>query len=130
MVVAACFWNRVAPECEKTVSPPRGSGWPSVGWSLGQSVVEVTSIGADRVETEKRYTDDRSGGCPVKKGRHRRYEEARALKQNQDLDLDSIFESLDVSERDENEGSPAFDAWAEEYDEETEDAFEETAESA
>ncbi|GIS99491.1 MAG: hypothetical protein CM1200mP26_12040 [Acidimicrobiales bacterium] len=66
----------------------------------------------------------------MKKGRHRRYEEARALKQNQDLDLDSIFESLDVSERDENEGSPAFDAWAEEYDEETEDAFEETAESA
>ena len=66
----------------------------------------------------------------MKKGRHRRYEEARALKQNQDLDLDSIFESLDVSERDENEGSPACDAWAEEYDEETEDAFEETAESA
>ena len=49
----------------------------------------------------------------MKKGRHRRYEEARALKQNQDLDLDSIFESLDVSERDENEGSLAFDAWAE-----------------
>ena len=66
----------------------------------------------------------------MKKGRHRRYEEARALKQNQDLDLDSSFESLDVSERDENEGSPAFDAWAEEYDEETEDAFEETSESA
>ena len=40
------------------------------------------------------------------------------------------FESLDVSERDDNEGSPAFDAWAEEYDEETEDAYEETAESA
>ena len=66
----------------------------------------------------------------MKKGRHRRYEEARALKQNQYMALDSIFESLDVSERDENEGSPAFDAWAEEYDEETEDAVEETAESA
>jgi len=91
---------------------------------------EVPSIGTDRVGTETRNTDDRSGGCPVKKGRHRRYEEARALKQNQDLDLDSIFESLDVSERNENEGSPAFDAWADEYDDETEDAYEETAESA
>jgi|TARA_Y100000310_G_scaffold332836_1_gene409174 hypothetical protein len=30
----------------------------------------------------------------VKKGRHRRFEEARALKRNQDLDLDSIFDSL------------------------------------
>jgi len=66
----------------------------------------------------------------VKKGRHRRYEEARALKQNQDLDLDSIFESLDVSERDENEESQAFDAWADEYDDEAEEAFEETSESA
>ena len=34
----------------------------------------------------------------MKKGRHRRYEEARALKQNEDLDLDSIFESLNVDE--------------------------------
>ena len=30
----------------------------------------------------------------MKKGRHRRFEEARALKRNQDLDLDSIFDSL------------------------------------
>ena len=66
----------------------------------------------------------------MKKGRHRRYEEARALKQNQDLDLESIFESLDVSERNENAGSPAFDAWADEYDDETEDALEESAESS
>ncbi len=65
----------------------------------------------------------------MKKGRHRRYEEARALKQNQDLDLDSIFDSLDVVERDENEGSPAFDAWADEYDD-ADEALEETAESA
>ncbi len=65
----------------------------------------------------------------MKKGRHRRYEEARALKQNQDLDLDSIFESLDVTERDESEGSPAFDAWADEYGDEDEDALEETSES-
>ena len=91
---------------------------------------EITTTGADRAGTETRYADDQSGGCPVKKGRHRRYEEARALKQNQDLDLDSIFDSLEVSARDENEGSPAFDAWADEYDDETEDVVEETAESA
>jgi len=69
----------------------------------------------------------------VKKGRHRRYEEARALKQNQDLDLDSIFDSLDVVERNENEESPAFDAWADQYTDEDDDAgeaLEETADSA
>ena len=41
-----------------------------------------------------------TGRATVKKGRHRRYEEARALKQNQDLDLDSIFDSLNVEESD------------------------------
>jgi hypothetical protein len=73
----------------------------------------------------------------VKKGRHRRYEEARALKQNQDLDLDAIFDSLDVVDRSEGQSgdgtSPAFDAWADDYeaeDEETVDEYEETAESA
>jgi hypothetical protein len=30
----------------------------------------------------------------VKKGRHRRYEEARALKRGGDLDIDSIFSDL------------------------------------
>ncbi|MBJ31796.1 MAG: hypothetical protein CL466_10355 [Acidimicrobiaceae bacterium] len=69
----------------------------------------------------------------MKKGRHRRYEEARALKQNQDLDLDAIFESLDVVEPtgEQDEGSSAFDAWADEYDEdEDSEGLEETAESA
>ncbi len=47
----------------------------------------------------------------MKKGRHRRYEEARALKQNEDLDLDSIFESLNVDEPKVEGESPAFDAW-------------------
>ena len=56
----------------------------------------------------------------MKKGRHRRYEEARALKQNQDLDLDSIFDT--------DGESPAFDAWSDEYEED--EALEETAESA
>ena len=56
----------------------------------------------------------------VKKGRHRRFEEARALKRNQDLDLESIFDSLSTdSALPEAEAghSPAFDAWAEEDDE-------------
>ncbi|MEC9425579.1 MAG: hypothetical protein VX522_07560 [Actinomycetota bacterium] len=73
----------------------------------------------------------------MKKGRHRRYEEARALKQNQDLDLDAIFDSLDVADRSERQSddgaSPEFDAWADDYeseDEETVDEYEETAESA
>ena len=30
----------------------------------------------------------------MKKGRHRRFEEARALKRNQEMDIDSILESL------------------------------------
>ena len=64
----------------------------------------------------------------MKKGRHRRYEEARALKQNQDLDLDSIFDSLNVEESDADGESPAFDAWSDEYEEG--EALEETAESA
>lgn len=71
----------------------------------------------------------------MKKGRHRRYEEARALKQNQDLDLDSIFDSLDVGDQNDNQknddDSPAFEAWADDYeDSATEEAVEETAETA
>jgi len=69
----------------------------------------------------------------VKKGRHRRYEEARALKQNQDLDLDAIFDSLDVVEStgEQDEESSAFDAWSDEYDEdEGSEGLEESAETA
>ncbi|MDG2427847.1 MAG: hypothetical protein P8M16_05410 [Acidimicrobiales bacterium] len=67
----------------------------------------------------------------MKKGRHRRYEEARALKQNQDLDLDSIFESLDVGNQGAGEESPALGAWAEEFEEELSEAtLEEGAETA
>jgi len=60
----------------------------------------------------------------VKKGRHRRFEEARALKRSDDLDLDSIFDSL-TSEEEENV-SPAHAAWADEF-EEVEEAEEEEA---
>jgi len=53
----------------------------------------------------------------VKKGRHRRYEEARALKRNQDLDIDEIFDSLETGDGPTGEQgySPAFEAWAEEF---------------
>ena len=51
----------------------------------------------------------------MKKGRHRRFEEARALKRSDDLDLDSIFDSL-ASEEEENV-SPAHAAWADEFEE-------------
>ncbi len=61
----------------------------------------------------------------MKKGRHRRFEEARALKRNQDMDIDSILESLtddDKSEGEvevEDEGhSPAFEAWASDFEDE------------
>jgi hypothetical protein len=41
---------------------------------------------------EIRRTHDRS--WPVKKGRHRRFEEARALKRSSDINIEDIFESL------------------------------------
>ena len=57
------------------------------------------------------------GVVGVKKGRHRRYEEARALKRNQDLDIDEIFDSLETGDGPTGEEgySPAFEAWAEEF---------------
>jgi hypothetical protein len=34
----------------------------------------------------------------VKKGRHRRFEEARAMKRSQDVDFDALFDSLNTGE--------------------------------
>lgn len=48
----------------------------------------------------------------MKKGRHRRFEEARALKRSHEVDLDDLFESLNGSESDEGEHKPEHDAWA------------------
>ena len=56
----------------------------------------------------------------VKKGRHRRFEEARALKRSEDLDLDSIFESLSSDEEEEHI-SPAHAAWADEFEDDEEE---------
>ena len=55
----------------------------------------------------------------MKKGRHRRFEEARALKRNQEMDIDSILESLtsaDESEIEDEGHSPAFEAWASDFE--------------
>ena len=60
-----------------------------------------------------------SGGFTLKKGRHRRFEEARALKRNQEMDIDSILESLtseDESEIEDEGHSPAFEAWASDFE--------------
>jgi len=60
-----------------------------------------------------------SGGLTLKKGRHRRFEEARALKRNQEMDIDSILESLnsdDESEIEDEGHSPAFEAWASDFE--------------
>jgi hypothetical protein len=39
----------------------------------------------------------------VKKGRHRRFEEARAMKRSQDVDFDALFDSLRPDESDGDE---------------------------
>ncbi len=46
----------------------------------------------------------------MKKGRHRRFEEARALKRSQDVDLDDLFDSLNEDDADAHK--PEHDAWA------------------
>ena len=59
----------------------------------------------------------------MKKGRHRRFEEARALKRSQEVDLNDLFE--DISDSDEGEHKPEHDAWAdlaEEWDSKDDDA--------
>ncbi len=49
----------------------------------------------------------------MKKGRHRRFEEARALKRSQDVDLDVLFSSLSTEE---TLTKPEHSAWADEFD--------------
>ncbi len=47
----------------------------------------------------------------MKKGRHRRFEEARALKRSHDVDLEDLFESLNDDD-DADAHKPEHDAWA------------------
>jgi hypothetical protein len=44
--------------------------------------------------------------CTVKKGRHRRYEEARALKRGPDLDIEGILDDLSSDRNDRPGGDP------------------------
>jgi len=55
----------------------------------------------------------------VKKGRHRRYEEARELKRSHDGDFDSLLESL--GDEDEDAVKPEHAAWADEFENATDD---------
>lgn len=61
----------------------------------------------------------------MKKGRHRRFEEARALKRSQTVDYDDLLDSLPTT--DEGESKPEHDAWADLAAEYDEDASDETA---
>ena len=51
----------------------------------------------------------------MKKGRHRRFEEARALKRSQEVDFEDLFES--ISDDDDETHKPEHDAWADVADE-------------
>jgi hypothetical protein len=64
-------------------------------------LVDVGTIVARRAHVlSNRYTvgaiPGTSGSWPVKKGRHRRFEEARALKHTNDLDIDAILDQRDA----------------------------------
>jgi hypothetical protein len=56
------------------------------------------------------------GEPPVKKGRHRRFEEARAMKRSQDVDFDALLDSLQT-DRDATSG----DGWDDDLDDEFDD---------
>ncbi len=45
----------------------------------------------------------------MKKGRHRRFEEARAMKRSQDVDFDALLDSLHT---DESDHKPEHEAWS------------------
>jgi hypothetical protein len=62
------------------------------------------------------------GSWPVKKGRHRRFEEARALKRSTDIDFDSLLESLQKDAGSERSGpSDDEDAVYDDLDEDEDD---------
>ena len=56
----------------------------------------------------------------MKKGRHRRFEEARAMKRSQDVDFDALLDSLNTDTADHK---PEHEAWSDlDDDEATDDA--------
>ena len=58
----------------------------------------------------------------MKKGRHRRYEEARALKRSDDGDLDELIETF---HDDDDEPKPEHASWAAEFEKDEDDDDEE-----
>jgi hypothetical protein len=54
----------------------------------------------------------------LKKGRHRRYEEARALKQSDDSDLEQF---IDTFNDDDDDMKPEHASWAAEFEADDED---------
>jgi hypothetical protein len=56
------------------------------------------------------------GAHQVKKGRHRRYEEARELKRSRDGDFDALLDSF-KGDDDDTEPKPEHLAWADEFEE-------------
>lgn len=57
----------------------------------------------------------------MKKGRHRRFEEARALKRSQDIDIEGLFESLQSERPAGSDDATEHPEWAEYADEDDED---------
>lgn len=55
----------------------------------------------------------------MKKGRHRRYEEARELKRSHEGDFDGLIKSF--GDDDDDAVKPEHAAWAEEFDDDAED---------
>ena len=54
----------------------------------------------------------------MKKGRHRRFEEARAMKRSQDVDFDALLDSLNT---DTTDHKPEHEAWSDLDDDEATD---------
>ena len=46
----------------------------------------------------------------MKKGRHRRFEEARAMKRSQDVDFDALLDSLNTDQVEDHK--PEHEAWS------------------
>jgi hypothetical protein len=63
------------------------------------------------------------GSRPVKKGRHRRFEEARALKRSSDIDFDRLLDSLhkESASRDDDDDGPDKDLDEDDVDEDDDD---------
>ncbi|MDH5238719.1 MAG: hypothetical protein OEW85_13995 [Acidimicrobiia bacterium] len=60
----------------------------------------------------------------MKKGRHRRFEEARALKRSDNVDYDDLFDSLNP---DDDQPKPEHEAWADLAENDSDDPWADVA---